>query len=105
MGSALITKLFLPGMAAGLMSPFVGVTLAAILYVRRRPIPAIAYWLIVIVAGLLAGFFGMLKGGEFACNSGAGNLCGLFGVFATGPLSFAAAVMIAAAILSFLVPS
>jgi hypothetical protein len=27
------------------------------------------------------------------------------GVFATGPLSFAAAVMIAAAILSFLVPS
>jgi hypothetical protein len=105
MGSALIAKLFMPGMAAGLVSPFVAVTLAAILYVRRRPIPAIAYWFLVLGAGVVAGFFGLIEGAEFACNSGAGNLCGLFGVFATGPLSFAAAVMIVAAMLSFLARS
>src|SRR5436305_15287787 len=95
----------MPAMLAGFVSPFLALLVAGILYGRYRPIPAIAYWLVVLCAGVVAGFFGLINGIEFACNSGAGNLCGLFGVFGTGPLSFAAAVMMVAAILSFLAPS
>ena len=56
------------------------------------------YWLAALAVGIFAGFFGMIKGGELACPK-AGNLCGLYGVFVTGPISFAVAVIIMSVIL------
>jgi hypothetical protein len=50
---------------------------------------------------IVAGFFGMIKGGELACPK-AGNLCGLSGVFVTGPISFAVAAIILSVILGAL---
>jgi hypothetical protein len=65
---------------------------------RRRPSPArrfpLLLYLLLLLIGGLAGFFtGMIEGAEWACSlPQAGNLCGLAGVFITGPAAGALAV-------------
>ena len=50
-------------------------------------------FIVALIAGAVVGmFFGCLFGVAAACGPNAGNLCGLFGFFITGP--FGAAVLI-----------
>jgi hypothetical protein len=107
---AIIAKTFLPGMLVGVISPFIAMIVAFALYVRHRErieaerrIPALAYLFALIVAAAPAGFFGMLGGNVLACPK-AGNLCGLYGVFVTGPLSFSLAIVALAVALSLVRP-
>jgi hypothetical protein len=96
---AMINQLFMPGMLVGLLSPFAAIPIAIVLYVRHRQrieparqVPLAAYVLLLLVFAPIAGYAGMVGGMMLACPQ-AGNLCGLFGVFATGPLSFSLAVV------------
>jgi hypothetical protein len=107
---AIIAKTFMPGMLAGLVSPLIAMIVAFALYVRHRErieaerrIPVVAYVFALIVTAVPAGFFGMLGGNVLACPK-AGNLCGLYGVFVTGPLSFSLAIAALAAALSLVRP-
>jgi hypothetical protein len=91
---AVIDKLFIPGMLLGLISPLVAILSVIVLYglhrgrvEPERRVPLLAYVLALIVCGGIAGYAGMIYGMMLACPK-AGNLCGLFGVFATGPISF-----------------
>ena len=106
--NAIIAKTFVPGMLVGFISPCIAIIVAFVLYIRhrerieaKRRIPILAYLLALIVAGVPAGFFGMLGGNALACPK-AGNLCGLYGVFVTGPLSFSLAIVALAAALMWL---
>lgn len=88
-------------MVLGIVSPLIALVVAGTLYLRRRPaVHPFLYWLAASAVGIVAGFFGMIKGAELACNSGAGNLCGLYGVFVTGPITFALAAIAVAFALS-----
>ena len=107
---AIIAKTFFPGVLVGFISPFIVMIIASVLYVRHRErieaerrIPALAYLFALIVAAAPAGFFGMLGGNVLACPK-AGNLCGLYGVFVTGPLSFSLAIVALAVALSLVRP-
>jgi hypothetical protein len=107
---AIIAKTFVPGMLVGVVSPFIAMIVAFALYLRHRErieaerrIPALAYLFALIVAAAPAGFFGMLGGNVLACPK-AGNLCGLYGVFVTGPLSFSLAIVALAVALSLVRP-
>lgn len=65
---------------------------------RRRPnperrFPVLLYIFFLLIGGVVGFFFGMIKGGEWACSiPKAGNLCGLAGVFLTGPAAAAFAI-------------
>jgi hypothetical protein len=65
---------------------------------KRRPnperrIPVLLYLLVLLMGGVAGFFFGMIEGTEWACSvAGAGNLCGLTGVFLTGPAAAAFAI-------------
>jgi hypothetical protein len=107
---AIIARTFVPGMLVGVVSAFIAMIAAFVLYVRHREqieatrrIPVFAYLFALIVAGVAAGFFGMLGGNALACPK-AGNLCGLYGVFVTGPLSFSLAIAAVGAALSLVRP-
>ena len=95
-----IYNYFVPAMVIGLLSPPIALATALISYLchrnrvePERRVPAFAYVLALIVFGVVAGFAGMVEGNALACPA-AGNLCGLFGVFATGPIAFSLAVVI-----------
>ena len=105
----MLDRLFLPAMAFGLLSPFLAIAVAMVLYGRHaarveaeRRMPGWAYLLAAAAAALIGGFFGMLWGVDFACPA-AGNLCGLFGVFGTGPVAGLLAVTLVGLAL-FLIP-
>src|SRR5262249_11722318 len=96
---AIIEHLFLPGMILGFLSPLLALIAALALYIRHRRliererrVPIIAYVLTLIVCGGVAGYVGMGVGIALACPE-TGNLCGLFGVFVTGPISFSLATV------------
>ena len=83
----------MPGMRLGFVSPVAATVLATFFYLRHRDrieperrVPALAYALAVIVAAGIAGLAGMVWGVSLACPE-TGNLCGLFGVVATGPIA------------------
>jgi hypothetical protein len=95
---AIVYNLFVPGMMIGFLSPFVAIPAAVGFYVRHRKriepdrrVPVAVYVLALIISGVLAGYAGMVGGMMLACPK-TGNLCGLFGVFATGPTSFSLAL-------------
>jgi hypothetical protein len=46
-----------------------------------------AYFLVAGIVGLGAGYLGTWWGVLWACHPGAGNLCGLFGFFVSGPIA------------------
>jgi len=105
----MLDRLFLPAMIVGFLSPFLAIVVAVVLYgrhadrvERERRVPLGAYVLGVVVAGIVAGFFGMIWGIDLACPA-AGNLCGLFGVFGTGPVAGLLAVTLLGLAL-FLIP-
>jgi hypothetical protein len=58
----------------------------------QRRIPGLAYALVVLVFAIGGFFFGMIRGIDWACSEPAGNLCGLTGVFVSGPLAAALAI-------------
>lgn len=95
-------KLYPAIISLSLLSPPAAIVAAIIFYGHHRRhvapdrcIPAIVYALAIIIIGITAGYFGMIAGIEHACNiPKAGNLCGLWGVFVTGPLSCALAILL-----------
>jgi hypothetical protein len=106
-----IENLFLPGMVLGFASPFIAIVFAVVLYARHRRlieaegrVPIVAYVLAAIIFAGIAGFCGMLWGVRVACPE-AGNLCGLFGVFVTGPIAALLAVILVGLALSLIQPS
>jgi hypothetical protein len=60
---------------------------------RRRPgrgrrLPVVTYVVVLLVCAIIAFPFGLFLGIDAACSGpGAGNLCGLFGFFVTGPFA------------------
>jgi hypothetical protein len=59
-----------------------------------RRIPIVLYVVAVLVSGALAALAGMLTGIYWACSRPEnGNLCGLIGVFVTGPIAGSAAIV------------
>src|SRR5215469_12269054 len=98
--SSALDKLFPFLMLLGPLSPFAAILSAFVFYARHsnriepdRRVPAVAFALVAIVCGLVAGFFAMIWGVEAACRPPAFNLCGLWGVFVTGPLAFSLAMV------------
>ncbi len=85
----------------GLFSPFVGVAAAVYYYVKYRDAPepkrdpsGFLYALSVVSVAILAYLIGCFAGISVACrNPAAGNLCGLWGVFISGPLLATAAMI------------
>jgi uncharacterized membrane protein len=110
---AMMNKLFPALMLLGLISPIAAIVGALILYGRHRDrvepehrVSAMGYVLAVIVCGVTAGFFGLFFGLELACQGPkAGNLCGLWGFFVTGPISFALAILLVGVVVSSIRPA
>lgn len=88
--------------ALALFSPVIAIVLSAAFYtVHRRhhepaeSFPLVAYVLILLAAAVVAFWLGMVQGVAWACSEPAsGNLCGLFGVFISGPLVASLAVIV-----------
>ena len=94
----IIAKIFIPGMFLGILFPLVAIVFSFIFYFIHRDrieparrVPAVAYVLALIVCGGVAGYAGLVFGIMLACPK-AGNLCGLFGFFVTGPISLSLAI-------------
>ena len=95
-----------------LLLPCAAIVSAFVFYARHRNrieadrrIPAIVFALAVIVCGALGGYFGMVFGVSQACyGPTAPNLCGLWGIFVTGPISFALAILLVGLALSLVRP-
>jgi hypothetical protein len=95
-----IYNYFVPAMVIGLLLPPIALAAALISYLchrnrvePERQVPAFLYTLALIIFGVVAGFAGMVEGNALACPA-AGNLCGLFGVFAAGPISFSLVIIL-----------
>jgi hypothetical protein len=89
-------------MNIGFISPFVSIILAFVFFIihcnriePERRISAVAYALSVIICGGIGGCAGLIFGIQQACSTPtSSNLCGLWGFFVTGPISFALAIFI-----------
>jgi hypothetical protein len=111
MMSTIVEHLFMPGMILGFLLPLLAIIAAIFFYLRHRRliekerrVPVVAYVFALIVCGGVAGYLGMGAGVALACPN-TGNLCGLFGVFVTGPLSFLLAIVAVGAALSLVRPT
>jgi hypothetical protein len=88
--------------------PVVAIASAVVFYARHshhtnaeRRLPVLLYVAVVLAAGAIAAFGGMLVGANWACSRPeSGNLCGLAGVLVTGPMAGSAAIFIVAFALS-----
>lgn len=75
---------------------------------ERRPdparrVPILLYLFLLLCGGAIGFFFGMIKGIDWACSGpDPGNLCGLAGVFVTGPLGAAFAIGVAGSLILLL---
>ena len=86
---------------AGIFSPLVGIAAAVYYYVRYRDAPepkrhpsGLLYALAVLGVAIVAFAIGSLAGISVACRStGGSNLCGLWGLFISGPLLATAAMI------------
>jgi hypothetical protein len=95
--------------ALAFLSPMVAIFCAARFYAvhcRRRPkperrLPLVAYVLLLLVCAILAFWPGTIYGFSLACP-GFGNLCGLFGVFVTGPFASSLAIIVVSGLIMFL---
>jgi tetratricopeptide (TPR) repeat protein len=109
---SLIDRLFPPLMIFGVISPFLAIFSAFVFYglhcgriEPERRVSVIGYALAVIVCGVTAGYFGLGFGIALACSSPTSpNLCGLWGFFVTGPISFALAIFLVGLALSLVRP-
>jgi hypothetical protein len=52
----------------------------------KHTIPGFVYAVLILIGAGIAYMFGMIKGNDFACPPGSGNLCPLVGIFVIGPL-------------------
>jgi hypothetical protein len=93
------------------LSPVAAIVFATRFYVlhcRRRPepgrhFPLVAYILLLLVCAIAVFPFGTFWGISQACAPpGAGNLCGLFGVFVTGPFAASLAVFLVSGLIMLL---
>ena len=111
--TSLLDKLFPFLMILGFISPVISIVAALIFYaVHRhrvepeRRVRAVTYILWLIAGGGIAGFFGWIFGLSAACSSPqSSNLCGLWGFFVTGPLSFSLAIFFVGLALFLVRPS
>ncbi len=91
--------------------PF-AIALAIVFYARHRRrveaerrVPVALYVVALLVCGGIAGFVGMFLGMQWACSlPNGGNLCGLVGVFVTGPITGTLAVVLVGLALSLISP-
>jgi hypothetical protein len=100
-------------MILGLILPTAAIVAAFILYGRHcdrvepeRRVSVIGYVLAIVICGAIGGFGGLFFGIEQACRGPqAPNLCGLWGFFVTGPISFALAVLLVVMVVSSIRPA
>ncbi len=98
---AMMDRLFPALMMLGLFSPIAAVVGACVVYARHRHriaperrVPVIGYALATLGCGVLGGILGLVFGIKVACHGpNAGNLCGLWGFFVTGPIALAVATL------------
>jgi hypothetical protein len=110
---AMMDKFFLPLTFVGFVSPIAAIVAAFVLYARHcdrvepeRRVPVIGYILAIVVCGAIGGYLGLGFGIHQACyGPEAPNLCGLWGFFVTGPISFALAILLAAIVVSSIGPA
>ncbi|MGH8531444.1 MAG: hypothetical protein ACREV1_01645 [Gammaproteobacteria bacterium] len=87
---------FLPAMAVFILALLIA---AVVVYLKFRITPdgsrrsIVQFALGGLAVGIVAGFLGMGTGIAFFCSYSLGNLCGLGGVFFSGPLAFSLAVI------------
>jgi hypothetical protein len=98
----MISKLFPALMIGSILSPIAAFGVACMLFVRHRQhvapgrrLSGVAFVLALLGCSVAGGYLGILLGVALACPR-AGDLCGLFGVFVTGPLGASAAILFAA---------
>jgi hypothetical protein len=92
--------------------PLIAVSSAILFYVRharrtnvQERMPVALYVVAVLACGAVAAFGGMLLGVTWACSGPEpGNLCGLVGVFVTGPIAGAVAIILVGCALSWMRP-
>ena len=89
------------------LSPLAAIFFAVRFYAvhrRRRPergrhLPVVAYVVVLLVCAIIAFPFGLFFGISAACSGReAGNLCGLFGFFVTGPFASSLAIFLVSAL-------
>ena len=99
----MIGKLLLFLWSLALLSPVVAIFFAVRCYAlhsRRRPqserrFPLVGYVIVLFLCTIIAYPFGVFFGNSWACSTpGSGNLCGLIGIFVTGPFSSALAIFL-----------
>ena len=111
--TSLLDKLFPFLMILGFISPVISIAAALIFYAvhchriePERRVRAVTYILWLIAGGGIAGFFGWIFGLSAACSSPqSSNLCGFWGFFVTGPLSFSLAIFFVGLALFLVRPS
>jgi hypothetical protein len=111
--SGMMDKLFPVLMLLGLISLLAAISSTFLFYghhrdrvERERRVPTVLYVLVVIVFGLIAGFFGLFFGIDLACSSPkSSNLCGLWGFFVTGPFSCALVIFLVGLAVSLVRPA
>ena len=103
-----MAQLFLAAIAAAFLSPVAAMAVGLVVFIRHRRrveparrMSAAVYILALVVSGAGAGGLGLFAGIGVACTGPkAGNLCGLWGVFITGPICAAIAMLAVAAAVS-----
>jgi hypothetical protein len=108
---AIAEKLFGPLMIVGLISPISALVAAMILFARhcdrvqpKRRVPAIVFVLAMLISGAIVGYSGFLFGLNQACPQW-GNLCGLWPILVTGPISLGLGILLVGIMVSLIPPA
>src|SRR3954453_20048912 len=86
----------------GLLAPIASIIGAVIFYLqhsnrvgRENRVPVLVYIAAITICGPIGGYLGLTYGIAKACGRpNAGNLCGFWGFFVTGPITFSATVLL-----------
>ena len=104
------SELFALSLLVGVLSPAIATVCTAGFYIRHRRarpeperrFPLVTYIWILLGCGVAGYLFALGFGIDLACvRYPSGNLCGLFGVFAAGPLGASLAILSAGALILF----
>jgi hypothetical protein len=106
----MLGRLFFPLWSLAFLSPVAAIFFAVRCYGlhsrRRQPerrFPLVAYVIVLILCAIIAYAFGLSFGNRWACSGPkSGNLCGLIGIFMTGPFSSALAISIVSGLILLL---
>ena len=107
----MLGKHFLFLWSLAFLSPVVAIFFAVRCYAlhsRRRPqserrFPLVWYVIVLFLCAIIAYSFGLYFGNSWACSSPqSGNLCGLIGIFVTGPFSSALAIFLVSGLILLL---